>query len=128
LTIIDLYVNNKGLLDEYLVQFSVPLVNYMAKDPEQFRNAVFDGYGSCVDMMFTLITRIFEVARIKEDEIEALVAVSLLNSLMENVTGLDSQLHCILEYFVKELSIAKTCDYKCMLSQGICMCLWYNTS
>lgn len=50
----------------------------MQKNPEQFRNAVFDGFGSCMDMMFSLIGKIFENARLKECEIEAICAVTLL--------------------------------------------------
>lgn len=78
-------------------------------------------------MMFTLVARIFEVARAKEDEIEAICAVTILISMLENVQGLDAQLHSIIEFFVRELADAETPDYKCMLSQGISMCLWYNT-
>jgi len=48
-----------------------------------------------MDMMFSLIARIFEVARIKEDEIEAICAVTLLISMLENVNGIDSSLHSI---------------------------------
>jgi len=33
-TIIDLYVNDKGLIDEFIFQASVPLINYMQKNPE----------------------------------------------------------------------------------------------
>ena len=51
-TIIDLYVNDRGILDEFIHQASVPLINYMQKDPEQFRNAHFDGFGSPTDMLF----------------------------------------------------------------------------
>lgn len=77
-TIIDLYVNDRGLIDEFIFQASVPLINYMQKDPEQFRSAVFEGLGSCMDMMFGLIGKIFENARAKECEIEAICAVTLL--------------------------------------------------
>lgn len=58
-TIVDLYVNDRGLIDEFIYQASVPLINYMQKDPEQFRNAQFEGFGSCMDMMFNLIGKIF---------------------------------------------------------------------
>ena len=80
-----------------------------------------------MDMMFSLIGRIFEVSRVKEDEIEAMCAVTLLITLLENVQGIESSLHSILEFLIKELSQAKTPEYKCMLSQGICMSLWYST-
>jgi hypothetical protein len=78
----------------------------MQKNPDQFRNASFDGYGSCMDLMFNLIGKIFENARIKECEIEAICAVTLLISMLENVTGIDSSIHNIIEYFVRELSTA----------------------
>jgi hypothetical protein len=33
-TIVDLYVNDRGLIEEFIYQASVPLINYMQKDPE----------------------------------------------------------------------------------------------
>lgn len=89
LVFIDLIVNDKGILDELFHAVSVPLINYISKDPEQFRTANFEGHGSCIDMMFSLIGRIFEVARVKEDEIEAMCAVTLLIALLENVQGIE---------------------------------------
>lgn len=100
----------------------------MQKNPEQFRNAVFEGLGSCMDMMFNLIGKIFENARLKECEIEAICAVTLLIQMLESIQGIDQSLHNIIEFFVRELGEAETPDYKCMLAQGISMCLWYNTS
>lgn len=50
----------------------------MQKDPEQFRNAVFEGLGSAMDMIFALIGKIFNNARLKECEIDAICAVTLL--------------------------------------------------
>jgi len=35
--------------------------------------------------MFSLIGKIFEIAKIKEDEIEAMCAITLIMSLLENV-------------------------------------------
>ena len=57
-------------------------------------------------MLFALIARIFEVARLKEDEIEAICAITLVISLLENITGIESTLPNIIEYFVKELNQA----------------------
>ena len=126
-TIVDLYVNDRGLIDEFIAQASVPLINYMQKNPDQFRNAVFDGFGSCMDMMFNLIGKIFHNAREKECEIEAICAVTLIIQMLESLQGIEDSLHNIIEYLVKELMTAQTPDYKCMLAQGICMCLWYST-
>ncbi len=84
-TIVDLYVNDRGLIEEFIFQASVPLINYMQKNPDQFRNAVFDGFGSCMDMMFNLIGKIFHNAREKECEIEAICAVTLIIQMLESL-------------------------------------------
>jgi hypothetical protein len=84
-TIVDLYVNDRGLIEEFIGQASVPLINYMQKNPDQFRNAVFDGFGSCMDMMFNLIGKIFHNAREKECEIEAICAVTLIIQMLESL-------------------------------------------
>ena len=78
----------------------------MSKNPEQFRNANFDGHGSCMDMIFSFIGKIFEIAKAKEDEIEAMCGVTLLMPLLENVPGIESNLPNILEFFIKELTTA----------------------
>jgi hypothetical protein len=126
--LVDLYLNDKGILDEFIFQASVPLINYMQKDPEQFRTAHFEGFGSCMDLMFALIGKIFQNARIKECEIEAICAVTLIIQMLESLQGIDASLPNIIEYLVKELQDSKTPDYKCMLAQGLCMCLWYNST
>ena len=64
-----------------------------------------------MDMMFQLITRIFEIARAKEDEIEAMCAITLIISMLESVKGIEHTLQGILQYFVKELQTAKTPDF-----------------
>lgn len=126
--IVDLVVGNKGVLDEFLPQASVPLINFMNKSPNDFRAAHFEGRGSCMDMMFALIGRIFEVAGAKECEIEAMCAVTLLIALLENVVGIEDSLPNILQFLVRELQAAKTPEYKCMLSQGVCMALFYSAT
>ena len=75
--------------------------------------------------MFTLIAKIFENARAKSDEVEAMCAVSLLMHLLENVKGIDNQLSNIVHFFMQELSVSRTPEYKAMLSQGLAMCFWY---
>ncbi len=57
----------------------------MQKNPDQFRNAIFDGFGSCMDMMFNLIGKIFYNAREKECEIEAICAVTLIIQMLESL-------------------------------------------
>jgi len=80
-----------------------------------------------MDMMFSLIGKIFFNAREKEDEIDSICAVTLIIQMLESLQGIEDSLQNIIEYMVKELSQALTPDYKCMLVQGLSMCLWYNT-
>ena len=49
-------------------------------------------------------------------------------NLLENIQGIEATLPNIIEYFIKELNVAKTPDYKSMLMQGLSICLWYNAS
>lgn len=57
--IIDLIMHDKGILDEFLPQVSVPLINFISKSPDQFRTASFNGQQTCMDLMFALIAKIF---------------------------------------------------------------------
>lgn len=38
-----LYIGDTGILDEYLAQVSVPIINYMTKAPNEFKHANFTG-------------------------------------------------------------------------------------
>jgi hypothetical protein len=53
--------------------------------------------------MFNLIGRIFTTAKAKEDEIEAMCAVTLIMAILENVMGIESALPNIIDYLIKEL-------------------------
>jgi hypothetical protein len=66
-------------------------------------------------MMFALITKILEVAKVKEDEIEAMCGITLVISLLENVSGIESSLPSFIDFFIKELISSKTPEYKSML-------------
>lgn len=114
-TIIDLYVNDRGIIDDFMYQASVPLINYMQKDPEYFSNAVLEGR-SCMEMMFNLIAKIFENSKAKECEIEAICAVTLIIQMLESLPVIDGTLHNIIDLLFKELNSAETPDYKCMLA------------
>jgi hypothetical protein len=50
----------------------------MQKNPEHFLQAHFEGFGSAMDVMFNVIARIFHNAQMKEDELEAICAVTLI--------------------------------------------------
>lgn len=66
--------------------------------------------------MLVLIQRIFEVAKIKEDEIESICGVTLTMALLENVPDIDALLNGIISWFIGELATAKTTDYKQILT------------
>ncbi len=53
--IMDLILNDKGILDDFLSQAAVPLINFISKSPEEFKSASFNGQMTCMDMMFSLI-------------------------------------------------------------------------
>jgi len=125
--IADLYNNDRGIIDEFIHEACVPLINFMQKNPEQFLQAHFEGFGSALDVMFNLIGRIFQVSQAKKDELEAICAVGLIIKMLEAIQGIEGSLGNIINYMISEIARAQTTDYKVMLMQGLCMCLWYNT-
>jgi hypothetical protein len=50
--IVNSYLQDKGIIDEFITQSSVPLVNFMVKAPQEFKNANFEGHGSPLNMIF----------------------------------------------------------------------------
>lgn len=90
--ITDLYNNDRGILDEFIFQACVPLINFMQKNPEHFLQAHFEGFGSAMDVMFNVIARIFHNAQVKEDELEAICAVTLIIQMLEAVQGIEASL------------------------------------
>lgn len=47
----DSFISNKGILDEYIPQTAVPVLNYISKNPQQFMQANFFG-ASAIDLVF----------------------------------------------------------------------------
>ena len=90
--ITDLYNNDRGIIDEFIHEACVPLINFMQKNPEQFLQAHFEGFGSALDVMFNLIGRIFQVSQAKEDELEAICAISLIIKMLEAIQGIEASL------------------------------------
>ena len=126
--IIDLIVNDKGILEEFLSQISVPLSNYVVKTADQFGTISLNGQQTCLDMMLFLIQKILKNAKEKEDEFEAIIGVTLMFALLENLKGMEPVMEGILNQFLQELQTAKSSDYKNVLWQGISLCLWQSTS
>ena len=67
--IINCYVLDKGIIDEFITQSSVPLINYMVKAPVEFKNANFQGQGSPLDMILQFISKIFKDGEEADNEI-----------------------------------------------------------
>jgi len=57
----------------------------MKHDPEQFRSVQIPNLGTPINMTCQLAAKAFELAKLKEDEIEAMCAISLLNGILENI-------------------------------------------
>jgi hypothetical protein len=57
--IINSYLRDEQVLEDIIGQASVPLINFMVKDPESFKHAKFQGQGTPLDMMFNFIQKIF---------------------------------------------------------------------
>ena len=43
--ICDSILQDKGILDDYIEVLSVPLINFMNRDPHTFKNTTFDNNG-----------------------------------------------------------------------------------
>jgi hypothetical protein len=59
LLFMDASINKREFMEGYLENLSVPLINFMNKAPDQFRQLTFNGNQSCIDLMFQHITSIF---------------------------------------------------------------------
>jgi hypothetical protein len=57
--IIQIYVQDQGILDEHITQASVPLINFMVKDPNNFKSANFNG-STPIDMLFNFCSHLFK--------------------------------------------------------------------
>lgn len=82
--IVNLYLQDKGVLDSEAAAAAVPLINYMVKAPEDFKTLNL-GSETPISMMFTLITKIFKDGNDLEDELHKMVAVDLIMALLEHL-------------------------------------------
>ena len=123
-------LDDKGIFDQFVEQAFVVLINVMNKDPNAFVNqSILNSQNqqtSAVETIWNVACKSLQNATDKNDEIEALMVVTLLNSLLENIQGLQQVLPMIVDKYLEELGRAKTPDYTLMLIQGILMCIWYD--
>jgi len=58
--IITSYLNDEGVIDDLIAKASVPLINFMDKAPQVFRDSpIFDGQ-TPLALMFAFIQKIFQ--------------------------------------------------------------------
>jgi len=57
-------------------------------------------------MCCALVGKTFELARVKEDEIEAICAITLVNAMLENIQGIDHILPGIIDLYLGEMKEA----------------------
>lgn len=72
LLICDSLLTDKGILDDVIDTLSVPLINFMNKDPLTFKSAQLDYNGqkmTCLDIFCQVIGKCLQLQRDKEDEI-----------------------------------------------------------
>ena len=120
---------DEGIHDEFLQQVFAVFINLINKAPEQFKSITFNMNNTqitALDLTCQLIVKCIEVARIKEDEIDAISVMSLSFALLENLQGVSHIIPGMMEIYLKELGMADTPDYTIMLLQGVHMCLWYD--
>lgn len=122
-----LYISDAGVLDEYLAQISVPIINYMTKAPNEFKHANFTGQGTPLDLLFQFITKVFKDGTELEDEILSMNAVALIMAILEHLgDGINQHLHTINQFYITEIQKARTGEYKSMIIQGIMMNFNYD--
>lgn len=114
--IITIYVEDRGIIDE-VAQASVPLINYMVKAPQTFKQAV-NGV-SPLDMVLQFIAKVFEEGTELNKELTSMCGVSLIMALLEHL-GQESpevlqHIHTINQFYLTGLSDAETPEYKNMI-------------
>lgn len=121
-------IQDKGILDEYLDEVFVCFINFMNKDPEFFKTGSFGQNTTCLEICCQLIALVFKNAEEKDDELEAICGVTLVNAMFENLQGISHIIPGIIDLYLDQLGKAEIPEYKMVLNQGIMMCLWYDAN
>jgi hypothetical protein len=124
--IIQSYCNDEGVIDDLVSQASVPLINFMDKAGQVFRDSpIFNGQ-TPLQLMFAFVSKIFQDGSALNDEIHSMCAVTLIMALLEHIEGIDEHIHTINQLYLKEIGESQVQSYKNMLVQGIMMLFHYN--
>lgn len=103
--IIETYLGDSGVLDDYIGAASVPLINFMVKAPQEFKMAPYFNGETPLALTFKFIEKIFNVGHELEDEITSMCAVTLIMAILEHLgEGLEQYLHPINQFYLNELS------------------------
>lgn len=120
------YLKNDGVFDDLISQASVPLINFMDKAPDVFRDQPMMNGLTPLAYMFEFIQKVLKDGKALEDEIHSMCAVTLIMALLEHVPGLDQHIHTINQIYLNEINDLETQNYKNMITQGIMMLFHYN--
>ena len=97
-------MNDSSAMDCELAQAAVPLINYMVKSPDFFKQGVLSNGQTPLNMMLALIAKVFNDGREREDETYSMVAVNLIMAMMEHLdSGLSEHIHTINTFYCAEL-------------------------
>ena len=113
--IVTSFMEDRGILDNYLDSSFAFIINLMNKQPQSFKEiSMPNAQGqpmTPLDMTLSLGQKSLEIAREKTDEIWAINVVSLFNSILENIEGVSQVIPGIIQLLMTELQQAKTPDY-----------------
>ena len=114
-------LNENEILDDYIILACEPLHIFISKNPETFKTATINGSQTCMDVMFTLIGKLFQqFDGMETDEVDETCGVKLITTIIENVGGIEAQLPNILQYLVNQLTKSKSPDYKRSILTALC--------
>lgn len=127
--IISSLLQDNGVFDQYLDCVIVVLINFLNKAPQQIAQVQFTGQQMThLQVLCSLIAKIFELSEVNGEEFEAVKGVLLTNAILENVKGQSNTvLPGILDLYLKQLQSVETPDLEVMILQGIMVALWYDT-
>lgn len=82
---------------------------------------------SYLQVLCNLVQKTFELAKLLECEYQAMMAVTLVNGVLENVKDVGPiVLPGFLDLFLNEVQDIETPEFKNVLMQGFMMCFWYD--
>ena len=77
------FLKDKGIVDSYISQAAIPLINFMVKAPVKFKTINFNNKGTPLNLMLQFITKIFKDNKELEDELHSMCAVDMIMAMLE---------------------------------------------